>query len=108
MKEDGSNIPVTNHNRLEYINLLADLKLNQQIKKQCRAFREGINSVVPLLWLKLFNTNELQVIIGGDTQEMDINDLQAYTAYGGEMSKCFLLIICENLCRRFYNRTSNY
>lgn len=84
LKPNGSNIPVTNYNRLEYIHLLADYKLNKQIKKQCIAFREGIDSVVPLLWLKLFNYNELLILIGGDTQEIDVADLRNHTAYGGE------------------------
>lgn len=74
---------MTTYNRLEYIHKLADLKLNQQIKKQCSAFRQGLDSVVPLLWLKLFNHQELQIIIGGDTQEMDVNDLKTHTVYGG-------------------------
>lgn len=84
LKPNGSNIPVTDFNRLEYIRLLADLKLNSQLKEQCGAFREGLNSVVPLLWLKLFNHNELQVMISGDTQEIDIEDMKTHTVYGGE------------------------
>lgn len=86
MKPNGRNIPVTNYNRLEYIHLLADFKLNKQIKRQCAAFRQGLDSVVPLLWLKLFNHRELQIIIGGDMQEMDINDLKNHTAYGGDFT----------------------
>lgn len=62
------------------------MKLNTQIKRQCVAFREGIDSVVPLLWLKLFNHNELRVIIGGDTQEMDIADMMVNTCYAGEFN----------------------
>ncbi|KAJ8929517.1 hypothetical protein NQ314_017775 [Rhamnusium bicolor] len=86
LKPNGRNIPVTNENRLEYIQRLADLKLNTQLKRQCAAFRDGLNSVVPLMWLRLFNHNELQVIIGGDTQEIDLSDLRAHTVYGGEFS----------------------
>lgn len=86
LKPNGANIPVTNYNRLEYIHRLADLKLNTQIKKQCAAFRHGIHSVVPLQWLRLFNHNELQIIIAGDFQEMDIEDLRLHTAYGGEFT----------------------
>nr|XP_023025492.1 ubiquitin-protein ligase E3C [Leptinotarsa decemlineata] len=84
LKPNGADIPVTNENRLEYIQRLADLKLNRQLKKQCTAFRNGLNSVVPLPWLKLFSHKELQVIIGGDTQEIDLSDLFAHTVYGGE------------------------
>ncbi|KAF5269313.1 hypothetical protein FQR65_LT02614 [Abscondita terminalis] len=87
LKPNGVNIPVTNYNRLEYIHKLANYKLNTQIKRQCIAFREGLDSVVPILWLQLFNHLELQVIIGGDTQEMDIGDLKAHTSYSGEFTE---------------------
>lgn len=92
LKPNGRNIPVTNENRLEYIQRLADLKLNVQLKKQCAAFRDGLDSVVPIMWLKLFNHKELQVIIGGDTQEIDLSDLRAHTVYGGKVkfSKLFV------------------
>lgn len=39
MKPGGANIPVTNENRIEYIHLVADFKLNRQIRSQCVAFR---------------------------------------------------------------------
>ena len=39
MKPGGANIPVTNENRIEYIHLVADFKLNRQIRSQCLAFR---------------------------------------------------------------------
>ncbi|XP_044750713.1 ubiquitin-protein ligase E3C [Coccinella septempunctata] len=84
LKPNGRNIPVTDENRLEYIQRFAELKLNTQLKRQCVAFREGLDSVVPLLWLKLFNHKELQVIIGGDNQEIDLIDLRSHTTYGGE------------------------
>lgn len=87
LKPNGVNIAVTNYNRLEYIHRLANLKLNTQIKKQCIAFREGLDSVVPLIWLRLFNHLELQIIIGGDTQEMDIADLKSHTTYGGNSNR---------------------
>lgn len=92
LKPNGRNIPVTNYNRLEYIHKLADLKLNQQIKKQCSAFRQGVQSVVSLLWLNLFDHHELQIIVGGDTQEMDVNDLRTHTEYGGEFSSNHITI----------------
>ena len=39
LKPNGSLIPVTNENRIEYIHLVADYKLNRQIRSQCSAFR---------------------------------------------------------------------
>ena len=39
LKPDGDEIAVTNENRIEYIHLVADFKLNKQIRHQCNAFR---------------------------------------------------------------------
>ena len=39
LKPEGDEIAVTNENRIEYIHLVADFKLNKQIRQQCNAFR---------------------------------------------------------------------
>ncbi|XP_012278709.1 ubiquitin-protein ligase E3C [Orussus abietinus] len=83
LKPSGANIPVTNHNRIEYIHLMADYKLNKQIRTQCYAFRQGIGNVVPLDWLQMFNNKELQVLISGAQIPVDVNDLKQHTNYTG-------------------------
>ncbi|KAL6424110.1 hypothetical protein ACFW04_009767 [Cataglyphis niger] len=83
LKPSGTNIPVTNHNRIEYIHLMADYKLNKQIRAQCYAFKQGIGSVVPLDWLQMFNNKELQVLISGAQIPVDVNDLKLHTNYTG-------------------------
>lgn len=101
MKPNGKNIPVTNYNRLEYIHKLANYKLNTQIKKQCLAFREGLDSVVPILWLRMFNHKELQIIISGGNQQINIDDFRAHTTYGGNILNYNLpIILCEFYFRR--------
>ena len=42
LKPNGANIPVTSSNRIEYIHLVADYKLNKQIRLQCNAFQQVI------------------------------------------------------------------
>jgi hypothetical protein len=42
LKPEGDLIPVTSDNRIEYIHLVADYKLNRQIRNQCNAFRCGL------------------------------------------------------------------
>ena len=39
LKQNGSEIAVTEDNRIEYMHLVADYKLNKQIRAQCSAFR---------------------------------------------------------------------
>ncbi|CAB0034239.1 unnamed protein product [Trichogramma brassicae] len=83
LKPGGANITVTNHNRIEYIHLMADYKLNKQIRAQCNAFKQGIGNVVPLDWLQMFNNKELQVLISGAQIPVDVKDLKQHTNYTG-------------------------
>ncbi|XP_043264433.1 ubiquitin-protein ligase E3C [Colletes gigas] len=83
LKPSGANIPVTNHNRIEYIHLMADYKLNKQIRAQCYAFKRGIGNVIPLDWLQMFSNKELQVLISGAQIPVDVNDLKMHTNYTG-------------------------
>lgn len=71
-------------NRIEYIHLLAQHHLNIQLNKQFHAFRQGVNNVVPLLWLTLFNEQELQTLISGAEVSIDLDDLYKHTHYSGE------------------------
>ena len=84
LKPGGANIPVTNHNSMEYIHLMAHYILNTQMETQFKAFRRGLDKVLPLHWLRLFNQNELQTLISGAEVPINIYDLQANTKYAGE------------------------
>ena len=83
LREGGSVIPVTAENRIEYVHLMADYRLNKQIATQCKALLTGLHSVVPSGWLRLFNTSELQRLISGDDVPVDIDDLRKHTKYAG-------------------------
>ena len=54
LKPDGANIPVTSLNRIEYIHLVADYKLNKQIRLQCNAFRQVSSISLLMLIIYLF------------------------------------------------------
>ena len=79
----GSNISVTESNVVQYIHLLARYHLNIKLDKQFQSFRVGVNNVVPLLWLTLFNEHELQTLISGAEVSIDVNDLCKHTNYSG-------------------------
>ncbi|XP_054278815.1 ubiquitin-protein ligase E3C-like [Macrosteles quadrilineatus] len=83
LKPGGNNIPVTSANRIEYIHLVADNKLNKQIKMQCSAFKQGLADVIPLEWLQMFSNKEFQVLISGAEIPVDVHDLQLHTNYTG-------------------------
>jgi ubiquitin-protein ligase E3 C len=90
LKPGGKDIPVTHDNKIEYIHLLADYKLNKQIHEQVIAFRNGISNVINLDLLRLFNFNEVQNLISGEIEIIDVNDWQKHTVYSGE--NCFWVI----------------
>ena len=52
---NGSNIPVNNTNRIRYVYLVANYRLNTQIAKQSRAFFRGLSTIVDIKWLRMFN-----------------------------------------------------
>lgn len=80
---NGSQVPVTNQNRIQYIYLVANYRLNVQIAKQCRAFFKGLSTIVDIKWLRMFNEQELQVLLGGASIPIDLADLRANTVLAG-------------------------
>ncbi|KAF9522169.1 HECT-domain-containing protein [Crepidotus variabilis] len=80
---DGSNIAVTKDNRLQYIQLVSHYRLNKQIRKQSDAFFDGLSEMIDQKWLRMFNQQEVQILIGGVNTPIDIVDLQQHTNYGG-------------------------
>lgn len=81
---NGSNIPVTNENRLSYINRMAAFRLQSQSKRQTNAFLRGLGDIIQPSWLSMFNQTELQTLIGGaQGSVIDVEDLRRNTQYGG-------------------------
>eukprot|EP00794_Sanderia_malayensis_P007848 gene7848-8697_t len=87
LKPGGADIHVTSSNRIEYIHLMANYRLNKQIRSQCNAFRAGLSDVINIEWLQMFDHRELQVLISGASVPVDLEDLQANTNYSGEYSE---------------------
>ncbi|TNY22063.1 hypothetical protein DMC30DRAFT_173988, partial [Rhodotorula diobovata] len=79
----GSEVAVTADNRLQYIVLVSNYRLNVQIAPQCRAFFAGLSEMVNPRWLRLFSQSELAVLVGGTEEAIDIDDLRAHTVYSG-------------------------
>ena len=80
---NGQDIPVTKSNRLKYIHLVCNYKLNSRLAKQSQAFVKGLGDVLDPKWLSMFNQTEMQALVGGAPVPIDIADLRRNTAYGG-------------------------
>ncbi|KAF9456890.1 hypothetical protein BDZ94DRAFT_1274548 [Collybia nuda] len=80
---DGSNIAVTRENRLQYIYLVSHYKLTKQIKLQSEAFFEGLSEMIDPKWIRMFNQQEIQILLGGVNTPINWADLRTNTNYGG-------------------------
>lgn len=86
LKAGGKDIPVSSANRIAYIHLVADYRLNRQIRPHCLAFRQGLANVVSLEWLRMFDQQEIQVLISGAQVPISLEDLKSFTNYSGGYS----------------------
>jgi ubiquitin-protein ligase E3 C len=82
----GRDIPVTLDNKLRYIYLVANYKLNKEIEIPCRAFLRGFSDLIRPEWIRMFNQHELRTLICGASISIDVGDLMANTLYSGGYS----------------------
>uniref|UniRef100_A0A183FJ62 E3 ubiquitin-protein ligase n=1 Tax=Heligmosomoides polygyrus TaxID=6339 RepID=A0A183FJ62_HELPZ len=80
LKPGGTDIAVTEANKLEYISLLVEWRFNRGVEQQTKAFFTGFNSVFPLEWLQYFDERELELLLCG-MQDVDVDDWQRNTVY---------------------------
>ncbi|XP_055708145.1 E3 ubiquitin-protein ligase Nedd-4 isoform X2 [Phlebotomus papatasi] len=83
LKPNGANIDVTNENKDEYIRLVIEWRFVSRVKEQMHAYQEGFGSVVPLNSLKIFDENELELLMCG-IQNIDVKDWKKNTLYKGD------------------------
>jgi ubiquitin-protein ligase E3 C len=86
LKSGGRDICVTNSNKIEYIHLVADYRLNKQIRSHVSAFRAGLSDVINIEWLQMFDHRELQILISGAPVPIDMDELRTQTNYSGDFS----------------------
>lgn len=79
----GDKMAVTNENKLLYINYVARHRLVAQPFAVTRAFLAGLGAIIEPTWLSMFNQSELQRLVGGDSSEIDVEDLRRNTIYSG-------------------------
>ncbi|XP_070499559.1 E3 ubiquitin-protein ligase Nedd-4 isoform X4 [Chironomus tepperi] len=83
LKQNGSQIEVTNDNKDEYIRLVIQWRFESRVKDQMRSFLEGFGSIVPLNNIKIFDENELELLMCG-IQNIDVKDWKRNTLYKGD------------------------
>ena len=58
---NGRNIPVTNENKKQYVELLTQWRIIRRVSEQFQAFSTGLAELVPENLLQIFDENELEV-----------------------------------------------
>ncbi|GAB4825610.1 E3 ubiquitin-protein ligase upl6 [Ancistrocladus abbreviatus] len=79
----GKNIRVTNENVIPFIHLVANHRLNYQIRQQSSHFLRGFQQLIRKDWIDMFNEHELQILISGSLDGLDVDDLRSHTQYSG-------------------------
>lgn len=92
----GSNIPVTNNNKLRYVLLASWFHLARQLDRQAAAFAAGLSEIIPLARLRIFSPSEINLLVSGEQRKgFDVDDLIKNLVYGGgytESSKTIELL----------------
>ncbi|XP_042046787.1 E3 ubiquitin-protein ligase UPL2-like [Salvia splendens] len=78
----GRNIRVTEENKHQYVDLVAEHRLTTAIRPQINAFMEGFNELIPRDLISIFHDKELELLISG-LPDIDLDDLRANTEYSG-------------------------
>ncbi|KAK4884524.1 hypothetical protein RN001_000795 [Aquatica leii] len=83
LKPNGANIPVDNTNKDEYINCVIKWRFVERVQDQMNAFLEGFSDLVQLNVIKIFDENELELLMCG-IQNVDVKDWKQNTLYKGD------------------------
>ncbi|XP_060115785.1 E3 ubiquitin-protein ligase NEDD4 [Heteronotia binoei] len=80
LKSGGSDLVVTNENKQEYIHLVIQWRFVNRIKRQMAAFKEGFFELIPQDLIRIFDENELELLMCG-LGDVDVNDWREHTKY---------------------------
>jgi E3 ubiquitin-protein ligase NEDD4 len=82
LKPDGRNIPVTNENKKEYVDLMIKWRIQKRVDEQFQAFIGGFHELIPADLVNVFDERELELLVGG-ISEIDVEDWKKHTDYRG-------------------------
>ncbi|XP_030291139.1 E3 ubiquitin-protein ligase NEDD4-like isoform X13 [Sparus aurata] len=80
LKPSGSDMVVTNDNKKEYIDLVIQWRFVNRVQKQMNAFLEGFTELILIDLIKIFDENELELLMCG-LGDVDVNDWRQHTVY---------------------------
>ncbi|KAF9898570.1 putative E3 ubiquitin-protein ligase, partial [Lobosporangium transversale] len=80
---NGEDIPVTSLNKRDYVERYANFVMNTSISDQFESFRRGFYLVCSGHALSLFRPEEIESLVRGSAEPLDIDQLRSVTEYEG-------------------------
>ncbi|KAL4777012.1 hypothetical protein BDW60DRAFT_54352 [Aspergillus nidulans var. acristatus] len=77
----GEKKPVTNANRREFVDLFVHYHLDTAVARQFEPFRRGFFSVCGGNALSLFRPEEIELLVRGSDEQLDVKSLRAVATY---------------------------
>ena len=71
LKPGGADVPVTEENKKEYVDLVVEYRIQKRVQEQFEAFMSGFNELIPQELINVFDERELELLIGG-MSEIDV------------------------------------
>ncbi|XP_044747112.1 E3 ubiquitin-protein ligase NEDD4 isoform X2 [Coccinella septempunctata] len=88
----GANVPLDNSNKDEYIKCIIQWRFVGRVQEQMNSFLEGFSELVPLNIIKIFDENELELLMCG-IQHIDVKDWKYNTVYKGDYHAHHVVIL---------------
>ncbi|KAI9692622.1 MAG: putative E3 ubiquitin-protein ligase [Bogoriella megaspora] len=80
---NGGNIPVTNSNRQEFVDLYVRYLLDTAVSRQFEPFKRGFFTVCGGNALSLFRPEEIELLVRGSDEPLDVSSIRAVAVYDG-------------------------
>ncbi|KAK0847851.1 E3 ubiquitin-protein ligase tom1 [Friedmanniomyces endolithicus] len=78
--ENGRDIPVTEENKHEYVQLIVEYRLIKAVEQQLKHFLDGFHDIIPKDLIAIFNEQELELLISG-LPDIDVDDWKNSSEY---------------------------
>ncbi|KAF4322348.1 hypothetical protein BBO99_00000042 [Phytophthora kernoviae] len=82
LKENGRDIPVTDVNKKEYIDLVVQWRTEFGAQAQMNALIQGFTTLIPLSSVKMFDVGELKMLVNGKPM-IGVEELRSCTVFQG-------------------------
>ncbi|CAH1981351.1 unnamed protein product [Acanthoscelides obtectus] len=89
--DGGADIPLDNSNKDDYIKCIIQWRFVGRVQEQMNAFLDGFSDLIPMNLIKIFDENELELLMCG-IQHIDVKDWKTNSLYKGDYHSNHIVI----------------